>query len=288
MDTSDSSFSIKNAINYAKQHFVSMSESARLDAECLLSFVLQKNDVYLRTWPDVLLTSEQHKKFLELVTRREQGEPIAYILGTKQFWSLDLSVSKDTLIPRPETEMLVEEVVKIAQQQKVNAILELGTGSGAIAIAVSSELQKLKLPAKIIAGDISIDALKIAKKNTARYKQPIEIIHSDWFESVETQKFDIIVSNPPYIENNDAHLSEGDVRFEPISALASGDDGLDAIRYIIKEARKWLSPSGYLLFEHGYHQASAVRELFKKNGYRDVTTLVDLSNNDRISFALYN
>lgn len=282
------SLSIKDVIHAAQQSLESISDSARLDVECLLSFALNKETVYLRTWPEKILDDSSHEQFLNLLKRREQGEPIAYIVGSKEFWSFNLNVSKDTLIPRPETEMLVEQVIKIAQQQKLNSILELGTGTGAIAIAISSELQKLQQQPKIVATDISLQALNIAKQNSARYKQGIEFVDSNWFNSIELQKFDLIVSNPPYIQQGDVHLTQGDVRFEPMSALVSGDDGLDDIRVIIEQAKNWLNPGGYLIFEHGYDQGSAVRALFEVNAYTQIQTHTDLSKNDRMTFAINN
>lgn len=277
---------IKEAIKTAQQRFESISDSARLDAECILSFVLQKPLVYLRTWPEYKLDSVEINKFLSLSDRRAQGEPIAYILGCKQFWSLDLKVSKDTLIPRPETETLVEQAISITKQQDVNSILELGTGSGAIAIAVSSELLQMNQQSNIIATDISPQALNIAKQNATTHKQPIEFIESDWFNAIPSQQFDLIISNPPYIEQDDEHLTQGDVRFEPINALVSGDDGLTSIRTIIEQAKSWLRPNGWLILEHGYNQAEAIRQLFKNNGYSNIQTVHDLSKNDRISFAV--
>jgi len=281
------SLSIKDVIHAAQQRLESISDSAQLDAECLLSFVLNKETVYLRTWPEKILEDSIHEDFLNLLKRREQGEPIAYIVGSKEFWSFNLNVSKDTLIPRPETEMLVEQVIKIGQQQKLNSILELGTGTGAIAIAISSELQKLEHQPKIVATDISLQALDIAKQNADRYKQEIEFIESDWFNSIELQKFDLIVSNPPYIQQGDVHLKQGDVCFEPTRALVSGDDGLDDIRTIIDQAKNWLNPGGYLIFEHGYDQGSAVRTLFEANTYTQIQTHADFSENERMTFALH-
>lgn len=279
---------ISDALKFAQQRFNSISDTARLDAECLLGFALNQSDVFLRTWPDASLDSAQLDIFCALVKRRERGEPVAYILGQKQFWSLDLKVTADTLIPRPETELLVEQVLHLAAQRPVDTLLELGTGSGAIAIALASEFAKQSGNTKIIATDISQRALSIAKENAEQHQQSIEFIQSDWFDSIAQQQFDLIVSNPPYIERADRHLSQGDVRFEPLTALVSGDNGLQAIGHIIQTARKWLKPGGGLLLEHGYNQAEAVRYLFSENGYCQVGSLKDLSQNERISFALNN
>lgn len=277
-----------DALKYAQQRFNTISDSARLDAECLLCFAVEQSSVYLRTWPEKELQASQQEIFFSLVQRREQGEPIAYIVGEKQFWSLDLNVTKDTLIPRPETELLVEQVLKICKQQAVQSILELGTGSGAIAIAIASELTAAMPATKITAIDISQSALEVAQKNAQRHQQDIEFRQSDWFNSIAAQHFDVIVTNPPYIERGDIHLSQGDLRFEPECALVSGDDGLDAIEKIIQQAKHWLKPQGWLLFEHGYNQAEAVRGLFQENSYQKIKTLKDLAHNERISFALNN
>ncbi len=276
---------IQHALKTAQQCLEPVSDSPRLDAQCLLSFVLQKPSVYLRTWPEQALEPEILQAFLKLVQRRERGEPIAYILESKQFWSLDLKVSRATLIPRPETELLVEQVIRIAKQQRLKRILELGTGSGAIAIAVASELSKKQLLPQIIATDISTRALDIAKHNSKRHQQAIEFIQSDWFQSIPQQQFDLIVSNPPYVECDDVHLTQGDVRFEPVSALASGEDGLTAIRHIAEQAQSWLKHGGWLLFEHGYQQAALVRALLSENGFVDVKTIKDLAKNDRVTLA---
>ncbi len=279
---------VQDALKTAQQCFKPVSDSPRLDAECLLSFVLQKPSVYLRTWPEQALAPETLQAFLNLVQRRERGEPIAYILESKQFWSLDLKVSTATLIPRPETELLVEQVIRIAKQQRLKSILELGTGTGAIAIALGAELSKMQAETqtlKITATDISAQVLDIAKHNSKTHQQVIEFIQSDWFKSIPQQQFDLIVSNPPYIECNDLHLTQGDVRFEPVSALVSGEDGLTAIRHIAQQAQPWLEQGGWLLFEHGYQQAKAVRTLLEENGFIGVQTLEDLAKNDRVTLA---
>jgi len=276
------------ALKNAQQRFNLISDSARLDAECLVSFVIEKPDVFLRTWPEHELALPQQDLFEQLVQRREQGEPIAYIVGQRQFWSLEFKVNAHTLIPRPETELLVEQIIEIHQQHALHSILDLGTGSGAIAVSVSSEINSTRAPVHVIASDISEKALQVARFNAAEHQQNVEFIESNWFESIPKQKFDLIVANPPYIEENDPHLAQGDVRFEPTSALVSGSDGLMAIRTIIEQAKSWLSPKGWLLFEHGYHQADAIEQLFVENDYSRPQMKKDLSGMDRISFALNN
>ena len=275
------------ALKLAEKRLDSVSSSARLDAECLLCEVIKQTNVYLRTWPEKQLSEQQQGDFYSLLQRREQGEPIAYILEKKEFWSLDLKVSSDTLIPRPDTELLVEQVLEFNKIKPLNSILELGTGSGAIAIAIASELSLSHVGApKITAIDRSVEALKIAQQNKELHQLDINFIESDWFSALKPQRFDLIVSNPPYIEVGDEHLSQGDVQFEPVSALVSGEDGLDDIRSIIIQAKQWLNPNGYLVLEHGYQQGERVREIFKQNGYLNATTKKDLAQHDRISFAL--
>ncbi len=272
----------------AQQRLEKVSDSPRLDAECLLGFVLQQPTVYLRTWPDKVLTSSQLEQFLKQLQRREQGEPIAYIIALREFWSLDLHVSAATLIPRPETELLVEEVLDIAALQPLSRILDLGTGSGAIAVALATEFSKLQSdrpPPQITATDISSAALRVARANAKKHQQSIHFIESDWFSNIPPQQFDVIVSNPPYIERDDVHLTQGDVRFEPLNALVSGHDGLDAIRLIVQQAQNWLKPGGWLLFEHGYQQGEAVATLLQHSAFTHVQTRQDLAKNDRVTRA---
>lgn len=277
---------IIEALNITQQRLNLISDTARLDAECLLCFVLDKPDVYLRTWPEMVLSAEQQIFFERLVLRREQGEPIAYIVEQKEFWSLNFKVNKHTLIPRPDTELLVQQVLDINKQQALKSILELATGSGAIAVSIATEFNAINDIVKLLATDISEQALGVARFNAERYQQNIEFIESDWFNNIPKQQFDLIVVNPPYIEENDSHLTQGDVRFEPNAALVSGIDGLTAIRTIIKQAKSWLQPNGWLLVEHGYNQAAAVQKLFADCGYSAVKTKQDLSQVDRITYAV--
>jgi len=275
------------AVKQAQLRFDAISDSARLDAECLLAFVLDKPMVYLRTWPDNPLEPNLETQFARLVERRAGGEPIAYIVGQKQFWSLDLSVNNNTLIPRPETELLVEQVLKLNSKKTFRSILELGTGTGAIAIAISSELSKLQQPCVLTATDVSKKALEVAQVNACKHHQVINFLQSDWFESLPAQKFDLIISNPPYVEAGDPHLQTGGVQFEPDIALASGKDGLDAIRMIIRQSAQRLNPEGYLILEHGFDQAVKVRRLLDDYGYQNTHTCQDIANNDRITISKY-
>jgi len=257
-----------------------VSESPRLDTELLLAAAVNKDRSWLYTWPDKTLEDTAFTRFNAIFARRKQGEPIAYILGEKEFWSLPLYVDQSTLIPRPETELLVEAVLQqpIGKQR----ILDLGTGTGAIALALASELSM----SDIYAVDASSAAIELAKRNCRRLSlENVTIFASDWFSELAGMRFDIIVSNPPYIDADDTHLVSGDLRFEPKSALVAAKNGLADIATIIAESREHLTESGMLLLEHGWQQAEAVRSMFSQNGYREIDTLKDLSGNDRVTFA---
>lgn len=212
--------------------------------------------------------------------RRLDGEPVAHITGSREFWSLELRVTTDVLIPRPETELLVEQALKHIPINQAVDIIDLGTGSGAIAIAIATERPR----ANVFATDSSAQALAIATSNATTHKlQTIEFIHSDWFKSLETKQFDVIVSNPPYVAHDDPHLAQGDVRFEPVSALAAGPDGLDDIRTLCADSIAHLKPGGWLVIEHGFDQGLAARGLFEEAGLKNVATYRDLSTNERVT-----
>ncbi|VXB56874.1 N5-glutamine methyltransferase, modifies release factors RF-1 and RF-2 [Pseudomonas sp. 8AS] len=257
------------------------SPSARLDAELLLAFVLGKPRSYLRTWPEREPTAEQQAAFAALLIRRRAGEPVAYILGQQGFWSLDLEVAPHTLIPRPDTELLVETALELLPATPLRA-LDLGTGTGAIALALASER-----PGWRVTGvDRVIDAVALAERNRQRLQlNNAEFRPSQWFGALAGERYGLIVSNPPYIAAADRHLGEGDVRFEPVSALVSGVDGLDDIRQIIAQAPPHLEPGGWLLLEHGYDQAAAVRELLAAAGFARVHSRRDLGGHERISLG---
>lgn len=258
------------------------SDSARLDVELLLAHVLDKNRSFLMAWPEKALSEDQQQAFEKMFRRRIQGEPIAYILGEQGFWNLELEVSPFTLIPRPETELLVELALEKAKSEM--RILDLGTGTGAIALAVAKELAD----SSVVGVDAIPGAIELAQRNQKKNAVTnAEFICSNWFDSVQGH-FDLIISNPPYIEESDPHLTRGDVRFEPVSALVAGKDGLDDIRIIIRESKKYLFEQGWLLIEHGYKQAEAVRQLFIAAGFDEVSTVKDLSNNDRVTLGRLN
>jgi len=263
----------------------SVSDSARLDIELILCHILQKNRTWLFTWPDKTLSAEQQQMFNEFFARRKNGEPIAHILGQREFWSLPLSVNSSTLIPRPDTELLVELVLELfaedSSQQK-RTCLDLGTGTGAIILAIASE----KPDWQLVGVDRSVDAVALAEQNRAQLDfQHVQIKQSDWFSSVPAQQFDVIVSNPPYIDPQDPHLYQGDVRFEPRSALIADNKGLADIELIIQQSWNYLHAQGWLLLEHGYDQGSAVRALLDARGFVQVQTRRDLGGNERVSFG---
>ena len=248
----------------------------------LLAHLLSKPRAWLYAFSEHQISAQQQADFEALLSRRKRGEPIAYITGRRGFWSFDLQVSPDTLIPRPETELLVELVLALLHPSKPASVLDMGTGSGAIALAIAIE----RPLASVCAVDASLAALKVAQANAAELKLlNVQFEHSNWYASIKHRRFNVIVSNPPYIEDGDAHLNQGDLRFEPHSALASGADGLADIRIIIAGARKHLEPGGYLLLEHGWQQGALVRELFAQYCFAEVATEQDLEQRDRVSMG---
>ncbi|WP_457435806.1 peptide chain release factor N(5)-glutamine methyltransferase [Pseudomonas sp. TE3786] len=262
---------------------LSGSDTAQLDAELLLAAVLGKPRSFLRTWPERELSAEQLQQFEAAIQRRQQGEPVAYILGQQGFWSLDLEVAPHTLIPRPDTELLVETALELLPHNPL-AALDLGTGTGAIALALAKER-----PGWSVTGvDRVPEAVALAERNRSRLQlNNGQFRQSHWFSAVAGQRFTLIVSNPPYICAGDKHLSEGDVRFEPASALVAGADGLDDIRLIIEQAPEHLVAGGWLLLEHGFDQAAAVRELLAARGFTEVDSRRDLGGHERISLGRY-
>ncbi|MEO8998517.1 MAG: peptide chain release factor N(5)-glutamine methyltransferase [Rhodanobacter sp.] len=251
-----------------------------LDAELLLLHVVQKPRSWLFAHADDVLDMDVQTAYANTIKRRAAGDPVAYIIGRRGFWSLDLEVTPATLIPRPETELLVELALQRLPMDAACSVADLGTGSGAIALAVARE----RPHAQVVATDASADALAVARRNAQHHAiGNVTFAHGDWLVPLAGQHFDLIVSNPPYIEVADPHLEQGDLRFEPASALASGIDGLDDIRRIVRDASTRLHPGGWLLFEHGWNQGNASRELLHEAGYLEVFTARDLEQRDRIS-----
>lgn len=263
----------------------SISDTPQLDCELLLCHVIDKDRTWLRTWPDNQVSPTHQTLFKSLLDQRIKGTPIAYITGSRGFWSMDLNVSSDTLIPRPETELLVEIVLKLGLPSQACG-LDLGTGSGAIALALASE----RLDMQWFAVDAQLGAVELAQDNCNQQQlSNVSIFQSNWFDAIKQQdnKFDLIVSNPPYIAKDDPHLSHGDVRFEPKTALVSGVDGLDDIKVIVSQSSMYLNTNGWLVLEHGYDQGKAVRDLMLFAGFNEVTTKQDYNNLDRITLGFW-
>ncbi|MDP1929930.1 MAG: peptide chain release factor N(5)-glutamine methyltransferase [Gammaproteobacteria bacterium] len=269
---------IKQALRMAS-HALAGSDTVQVDAELLLSRALDKPRSHLYSWPERLLSPSEHSCFDSLLERRVLGEPMAYILGTRDFWTLTLHVNRHVLIPRPETELLVEAALSLAGVMRV---ADLGTGSGAIALALAAERPGWRL----IATDTSIDALIVASDNATRLGiQNVEFHRGNWCNALPSGQFDLIVSNPPYIDPDDPHLSQGDLRFEPATALTALDNGLADIRAICMAAPDHLKPGGWLLLEHGWTQGPAVAALLEQCGFQEVRTLKDLNANDRVTLG---
>ena len=273
-------------IQQARAHIMTVlaeGESPRADADVLLCHLLDCRRSYLMTWPERELDATQQATLQGWLARRLNGEPIAHLVGEREFWSLPLKVSPATLIPRPDTEVLVEQALTRIPQGPC-AVLDLGTGTGAIALALKSERPEVD----VWAVDRMADAAALARENSAVLGLPIEVRDGSWFAPLDEQtpRFAVIVSNPPYIDGADPHLEQGDVRFEPRSALVADDAGLADIRHIVAHAPAYLLPDGWLLLEHGWDQGEAVRQLLRDGGYREVATVRDYGDNDRVTLGL--
>jgi release factor glutamine methyltransferase len=258
------------------------SDSPRLDAEVLLAGVLGKSRSYLLAWPERAVSAEQIANFDTLVRQRAVGKPVAYLTGRREFWSLELEVDETTLIPRPETEMLVERALALIPPDAHWTLADLGTGSGAIALAVASE----RPHCLVLATDIRQPVVRLAQRNAERHGlRNIVFLCADWLAPFSARSLDMIVANPPYIAETDPHLGQGDVRFEPRRALTAGVDGLAALRVICRSARTVLKPGGHLIVEHGWDQGGAMRSLLRDEGYRDIAGFDDLAGQPRLSEA---
>ena len=271
------------------------TENSKIDALVLLQHATGKSRTQILVFDDTEIDEKVRLKLTALLDRRLSGEPIAYILGEKEFWSLPLNVSKGTLIPRPDTEILVEKALQIALEKLQEnpphfRILDLGTGTGAIALALASELssicQKQQTSLEIIGVDLMPDVVALAQSNAERNKLNVQFLQSRWFENI-TGKFEIIVSNPPYIDERDEHLRQGDVRFEPLSALVAHDTGYADLRYIIELAPSYLNANGALLLEHGWQQGEKVRSIFLENHWEMVETVRDYGDNERVTLGFW-
>lgn len=275
---------VASCLQWAEHKLADASEElavgCKADSQWLLCHVLGKSLTWLRTWPDQQLSPEQQEIFRSCVERRLNGEPVAYITGRQGFWTLDLSVNQHTLVPRPDTELLVELALALDDGRTLS-VVDLGTGTGAIALALKSE----KPHWKITATDMSAAALETAKQNADRFCLAVEFVESSWFDQLQQNKYHLIVSNPPYIEEDDSHLNGVGIRFEPKTALTSGIDGLDDIRKIISSAPHYMHAYGWLLLEHGYNQGKSVRDLLQQRGFANVRTEKDFGDNDRVTLG---
>lgn len=276
---------IAAALASGRERLGATSESAGLDAEVLLMTVLRRDRAHLRAWPDKPLTPEQAGEYAALIERREEGWPIAYLTGAREFWSRSFQVAPGVLIPRPETELLIELALAAIPVDQPADLLDLGTGSGIIAITLAMERPRTR----VVAVDLSPDALAIAQANAERLGTVnLQFLRGDWLASLPPGgRFDVIVSNPPYIAEDDPHLRQGDLRHEPSLALASGPDGLTALRSIIDQARPHLKPGGALLLEHGHDQAEAVAARLRDHSYNEIAHHSDLQGHRRATMARY-
>ncbi|MDD5265730.1 MAG: peptide chain release factor N(5)-glutamine methyltransferase [Methylococcales bacterium] len=271
---------IKTLLAHAANSLTSHSDSPLLDAEVLLGFVLNKPRTYLRAWCDNTLTDQQISAFEALIKQRLQGIPIAYLTGTREFWSRDFTVTPDVLIPRPDTELLIELSLDLIPKNQAANLIDLGTGSGIIAVTLAAERPN----AHVTAVDASLAAVAVARHNARQHQLTnIEFYQSDWFANVPESLFDLVISNPPYIDSDDEHLQQGDVRFEPKTALIADNQGLSDIQIIADKARSYLKPAGHLLIEHGYNQAPQVQAIFNALAYDKVQSHIDLSGQPRVT-----
>jgi len=273
---------IDTAIEWATKRCSASSDTPKLDAEILLAYCLGKPRSYLYSWPEQYLGSENWLHYQTLVDQRVLPTPVAYLLGEREFYSLTLKTSPATLIPRPETELLVETTLSICENTPTTNLLELGTGTGAIAIALKVHRPDIN----IVATDISFDCLDIARQNAIDHATTIDWVESDWFLQLQgNRKFEIIVSNPPYIPAADPCLGKGDLSAEPLSALSPGETGLEALEQIIANAPAYLKPGGYLLLEHGFDQQQQVASLMQAHGFSNIACKFDLNQLPRVSLG---
>ncbi len=271
---------VASALSYAKS-LLHASDSAELDAQMLLAHALGKTRTWLYTWPDNEIDSGQQLRFEELCLSRAQGQPVAYLVGKREFWKLELQVSPAVLIPRPETELLVELALQLLPVEKMN-VADLGTGSGAIALALAYERSGWN----VVATELHPQALAIAEGNARRLKLAnFTLLEGSWCEPLNNDAYSLIVSNPPYIDRDDPHMKQGDLRFEPHTALVAAKNGLADIEAIAQQAVVKLLPGGYLLLEHGWQQGAAVRNILERLDYIAVQTCQDYGGRDRVTLG---
>ena len=271
---------ISQALKQASATLTESSPSASVDAQVLLTFVLDCNTAHLAAWPEKELDQQQSTLYQQLIQKRSQGHPVAHLTGSREFWSLNFLADNSTLIPRPETETLVEFILEKFNGKKKLKLLDMGTGTGNIAISLAREN-----PDWLVTGsDLSERALNLAEQNSKQLQtNNTAFVHSDWFDNIADHDFDIIVSNPPYIIDDDPHLSEGDVRFEPRTALTAGNTGMNDIEHICQHAKTYLKNNGLLIIEHGYNQEQLVSDCFTENGFTEIEQRQDLSGHTRMT-----
>lgn len=275
--------SYKALLDGATKQLYEQSDTPRIDAEVLMQHLLGQGIAWLISYGETSATAEHTKAFYALVEQREKGQPIAYLTGSRDFWTLSLDVNENVLIPRPDTETLVEAALYHLPNNAELNILDLGTGSGAIALSLAKERRQ----AKVTAAEYQQGALDVAKVNAVKNNiENVEFVLSDWFNNIDSQqRFDLIASNPPYVEPSDPHLDQGDLRFEPITALTAKENGFADIRNIIENAAKYLVADGVLIIEHGYNQAEGIARLFDKNGYTDIQLFKDINDLPRCTLG---
>ncbi|NIR31062.1 MAG: peptide chain release factor N(5)-glutamine methyltransferase [Gammaproteobacteria bacterium] len=274
---------IQSVLEAAIELLAPQSDSARLDAEVLLAHVLARPRAHLYAWSERALSGAELARYRTLVQRRAAGEPVAYLIGRREFWSLDLEVDASAIIPRAETERLVEIALDAIPPHAPRTIADLGTGTGAVALAIARE----RPDCRVTATDMSLRALTLARRNACAVGvRNVHWVCGDWCGALANERFHLVLSNPPYVRAGDPHLVQGDVRFEPRMALLGGSDGLDAIRRIAHEARARLVPGGGLALEHGPDQGAAVRSLLQALGYAEVRTHRDLAGRERVTEAV--
>lgn len=270
---------IQDALRDAERLLMPVHETARIDAEVLLAYGINRNRAHLHSRPDEILSTEQLDRFTSLIRRRATGEPVAYLTGIREFWSMPLTVTNKTLIPRPETELLVEHALSRIETDAAMRVADLGTGCGAIALAIASE----RPLSHVVASDVDGQALNIARINAQQHNiSNVEFRQGNWFAPMRGERFHVITSNPPYIGEHDPHIRQGDLRFEPQGALIAGKDGLEAIINIVSGAKPYLLDAGWLIIEHGYKQQSRILELFAHEGYQHMQGKSDHAGHGRL------
>ncbi len=280
MADEDFNLSIKQYLEDATAILRTVSDSPRLEAELLMGMILRKPRSFLHAWPEQQLAEPQAERFEILVRRRFAGEPIAYMTGLREFWSMPLKVTPNVLIPRPETELLVEKALLRLPPDKELRVLDLGAGSGAVSLAIARE----RPGANVIGVDVSLAALEVARTNADLQKiRNVEFRESDWFDAVRGEKFDVVVGNPPYVAEDDPHLARGDARFEPRLALDAGPGGMECFRAIVDRAHNYIVRQGWLLLEHGATQHIPLRRLLEAQHYHDITIHKDGAGHDRVT-----